>query len=294
MMLLLCITVLNTAGVSLGDPGGNKIMTDVRYGRYASDDINSFYLEAARGRIDGVTVVHKFGLAQNINTADGESDIWDGMSADLGSNITPYNWIDSGPVDLQISSSSASDVGNEMSGEGLDEDWNLSSGSVILNGQTAVPIGFQRNRIHRAFNSGPTELVGIVYVSDLGTSLTAGVPDDPSKIRAIVHPEAQQTEMALYTVPVGHKLFITQGWANVARENVPSGQAGVKIYRRTFGGVFRKVHTLSLSVAGSSGDQRPYQLPIVFNGKEDLIYKASVSTNGMAVSAGFHGLLIKD
>lgn len=258
-----------------------------------SEDLAEFYLEASRGNIIKTEVVHKFGLAQSIQSAAGDVDVWDGVHGDLVTNINPYNWIDSGPVDLQISSSSALDVGIEVAGEGLDENWDLARGTVALNGQTAVPIGLQRNRIHRAYNNSGTYLQGIVYVSDLGTALTLGVPDDLTKVRAIIHPGAQQTQMALYTVPRDHELYITHGWANVARANVSSGQAGIVIYRRTFGGVFRTVHTLAISVTGNSGDHRPYTLPIKFDEKEDLIYRANVTANGMAVSAGFHGMLIK-
>lgn len=257
------------------------------------DNLSDFYLEASRGNIVGTEVVHKFGLAQSIDSIDGEVDVWDGAHEGLIAKINPYNWIDSGPVDLQVSSSSGADVGIELAGEGLDENWELARGTVILNGQAAVPIGLQRNRIHRAYNNSGTYLTGIVYVSDSGTALVGGVPQDNTKVRAIIHPAAQQTEMALYTVPAGYELYITHGWANVGRSNVSSGQAGVVIYRRSFGGVFRTVHTLAISVAGSSGDHRPYTIPIKWNEKEDIIYRAQVSSNGMAVSAGFHGVLIR-
>jgi len=258
------------------------------------DEIVDYNLEVSRGNVLDTEAVHKFGLAQSIASGDGEVDIWDGVNDGLASKITPYNWIDSGPVDLQISSSSTADVGIEIQGEGLDENWDLARGSVVLDGQNAVSIGLQRNRIHRAYNNSGTPLVGIVYVSDAGTTLVAGVPQDDTKIRAIIHPSSQQTQMALYTVPNGHSLYITHGWANVGRSNVSSGQAGVVIYRRSFGGVFRTVHTLAISVSGSSGDHRPYALPLKFEAKEDLIYRANVSANGMAVSAGFHGILIKE
>lgn len=269
-------------------------MADIRYGRFASDDINDFYLEASRGRIDGVSVVHKFGLASNIDTADGIVDVWDGVHENMVSKINPYNWIEGGPVDLQISSSSALDVGNEVTGQGLDENWDLAIGSVILNGQNAVAIGLQRNRIFRAYISGPTETQGIVYVSDLGTALVGGVPTDLTKVRAIIHPDSQQTQMALYTVPAGHEMYVTHGWANIARGGGASVMADCRIFRRSFGGVFRAVHTFSLGSQGASGDHRPYTLPIKFNEKEDLIYRVnSVTANDTAVSAGFHALIIK-
>lgn len=251
-----------------------------------------FYLQAARGRLEGVIPVHKFGLATDIDTADGEVDIWDGVRTGLPSKITPYNWIDT-PTDLQVSSTSVNDVGVELMGEGLDENWNIASGSLTLNGQTPVQVGQLRRRIHRGWVSGSQAAEGIIYVSDLGTATVGGVPSDSTKVRLIIHPDSQQTQMALYTVPAGYDLYIVNAWCNIAREIVATGQAGIRIYRREQGGVFRTVHTLSISVGGSSGDHRPYTVPIRFKEKEDLIYRATASTNDLGVSAGFHGLLIK-
>lgn len=265
---------------------------DVRYGRHTADELTDYYLEAARGRISGVRVVHKFGLAADIDAADGEVDIWDGMHEGIA-NITPYNWINGAPIDIQVSSSSALDVGVMISGEGLDENWVLQEGTATLNGQTPVPVGFQRRRIHRAYVSGSQAAVGDIYISDAGTPLVGGIPTDRSKIRAILHPDSQQTQMAIYTVPAGYDLFITHGWANVARIGPAAGLAGVRIYQRKFGGVFRVLHSLSLAITGSTGDPRPYTIPLRLTEKTDLIYRASVSANGMSVSAGFHGLLIR-
>jgi len=266
-------------------------MVDVRYGRFASDDIADWYLEASRGRIGGIETIHKFGFATNIDTADGVVDIWDGVNGNLPSKINPYNWID-GPVDIQVSSTSAADVGIEISGEGLDENWLKQSGSATLNGQTPVNVGFQRNRIHRAYTSGPVAAQGIVYVSELGTPTTGGVPDDLSKVYMIMHPESQQTQMAVYTVPIDSNLYITHGWANLSKASTT--EAVVQIFQREQGGVFRNLHTLSLSTAGSSGDHRPYIVPLKIKGGTDLVYRAQVFSNNSAVSAGFHGLLIKD
>jgi len=66
-------------------PGGR------RYGRFTSDNITDFYLEASRGRIVDVRTVHKFGLAPSIDTADGLVCIWDGVADDIGGKILAYN-----------------------------------------------------------------------------------------------------------------------------------------------------------------------------------------------------------
>ena len=267
-------------------------MTERRYSRGASDDITNFYLEAARGRVEGCYTVHKFGYAEDVDIADGVVDVWDGVANDIAGKVNPYNWIEGGPVFLQISSTSIADVGVQVSGEGLDENWQRATGTATLNGQTPVEVSAQRNRIHIVWVSGPVAAVGTIYISDLGTPVVAGVPTDSTKIRAIVHPHAQQTQMAVYTVPDGHSMLISHGWAHLSKQSTT--EAIITIYRREFGGVFRVVHTLALQTSGNSGDHRPYAIPIKFNGKEDIVYKAQVFSNSNSISAGFHAVVIKD
>jgi hypothetical protein len=268
-------------------------MSGALWGRN-EDNLSNFYLEAARGQIVDTFTIHKFGLATGVDTGDPPVDVWDGLHDDLGFKVGTYNWIDDGPVDLQVSSSSTADTGILLEGQGLDENWDLQTGTVTIQGQTPVPIGLQRNRVFRAYNKSATPLVGVVYVSDLGSALTAGVPDDKTTIRAIIHPESQQTQMALFTVPRNHELYITHGWASIARGLATAAIADCRIYRRSFGGIFRAVHTFSLATTGNSNDHRPYTIPIKFEEKEDIVYRInSVSTNNLGVSAGFHGVIIK-
>lgn len=44
---------------------------------------------------------------------------------------------------------------------------------------------------------------------------------------------------------------------------------------------------------GAGGDHRPYRIPIAFNPGARLGYKAQSLSNNTAISAGFHGVLIK-
>lgn len=260
---------------------------------YVMPAAGEFWVAAARGRLEGVKAVHKFGLATNIQTGNTPVDVWDGVHGNLTTQINPYNWLDA-PVDIQVSSSSALDVGNEITGEGLDENWMLATGSVLLTGQTPVLAGLQRRRIFRGYTSGPTETVGIVFVSEAGTAVVGGVPTDPTKIYAIIHPGSQQTQMGLYTVPEDHELLITHGWGNIAKDGGVAVNAACTIKRRDFGGVFRTLHSFSLGTNGNTGDHRPYSIPLLLKAKTDLVYRVEdVSANGASIAAGFHGILIK-
>lgn len=249
--------------------------------------LSDFYLECARGYIPGAITVHKFGLAEDIDTGDGEVDIWDGSSNNVGGKISPYNWAD-GAVITHISSTDGGDD-HTIAIQGLDEDWNIISYDVVLNGQSPVVLSVPLRRFFRGFNRSATEFSGFLYIHE-GGSLSGGKPDDDTEVYGIIHPENQQTEMALFTVPAGYSLYILHGWAHISKSSTT--EAIVRVYRRDFEGVFRVLHTLALQTSGSSGDQRPYKVPLVLEEKSDIIYRANAYSNSTAVSAGFHGILL--
>lgn len=249
-----------------------------------------YYLDAVRGLVPGTLAVHKFGVAEDINTSEGFVDIWDGTADDIGGKITDYNWADSAVIG-QISSTVAGDT-QTISIQGLDTNWDLVVQEVTLNGQTGVALTTPLRRFFRAYNVGSIEFTGFIYISETGTTLSGGRPTNDTKVFGIVHPENQQTEMALFTVPAGYSLYITQGWCHISKSSTT--EAIIKIMRRDFEGVFRSLHTLALQTSGSSGDQRPYPVPLRLNEKTDIIYKAQVFSNSTSVSAGFHGILIEN
>lgn len=141
-------------------------------------------------------------------------------------------------------------------------------------------------------NSNSHELTGFVYLSTLTQVHSSGVPSDTAKIRAIIHPENQQTQMAMYTVPYNSTMYISHGWASISKEQIT--EANVSIWTRPLGGVFRKLHTVSLQTSGSSSDHRPYDIPITLEGGTDIVYRVEVFSNGTGVSAGFHAICETD
>jgi len=237
--------------------------------------MGDYYLEVARGYIPNSFAIHKFGLAEDIDT-----------------KISNYNWIDGGAIALQISSTAPADIGVPIQIQGLDENWDLKSVTVVLNGQSPVTIDGVWNRVFRGYNTGSSEFTGFIYVSDDGEGLTGGVAP-PLTVRAIIHPENQQTQMAIFTVPEDYSLFITHGWASTTRKQ--AGAVVVQIFRRDFGGVFRVLHTLALNTSGTNSDHRPYQVPLRLNAKSDIIYRVTtISDNNIGVSCGFHAVLLPD
>lgn len=271
----------------------------IRYGKPVSQRTTTgdYYLDVAKGLISDSYAVHKFGLAEEFRISDGLVDIWDGAAIDIGGKIPTYNWIDNGAISLQISSDSSSDVGILISGEGLDDNWGRVFASATLNGQNAVTVlddvgaPILANRIYRAYNDSAIDLTGNVFVSEAGTALSGGRPVDDTKIHAIIHAHAQQTEMALYTVPDGHQMQLVHGWSKLSK--AIAAEVNTLIYRRTQGGVFRVLDTGALQTTGTSIDHRPYTVPLTFGPREDIIYRCITLTNDVAVSAGFHAIVEK-
>lgn len=263
-----------------------------RYGRNSADEITNIYLEAARGNVNGVSVLHKFGHSSNFDSGDGEIVIWDGVHADLaGPKITEYTYSTSADIDT-ISSSDAGDT-QLVEVQGLDSNWELTIQEVTLNGQTDVTLTTPLIRAFRVKNIGTTDFAGSVYLRTNGSAQTAGVPDVGTTVRAIVVGHDNQTQMAVYTVPDGYTLHVHHVWAGII-DNTDE-QLQLELYVRNFEKIFRVQRTSVLS--SSVGNyESPYVIPVCYPARTDIEFKALHlgTTNGSQVSAGFHALLVKD
>jgi hypothetical protein len=251
-----------------------------------------FYLNAVRGLVPNTIAVHKFGFAEDIDTGDPPATVWDGCCDNLaGPKIVDYTFSTSADIGT-ISSSSAVDT-QIIEVQGLDLNWNLVLQNVTLNGQNDVSLSTPLIRVFRMVNKGSIDVAGTIYLRTNGSGQSGGIPNTTSTVRAIIKDGDNQTQMALFAVPDGYSLYITHGWSALARQATTSST--IQIFRRTEGGVLRILHTLALNSQGSCTDQRPYQVPLKLESREDIIYKVKeVTTNGTGISAGFHGILIQD
>ncbi len=109
---------------------------------------------------------------------------------------------------MSISSLSANDVFATGTGAwvifiiGLDTDWNDAVDIVNLNGQTAVTSNVAFLRINQcivlaAGTTGWNE--GTIYISETGTSLTAGAPDSSSNVHYTVLEETNFGSCGIYS-----------------------------------------------------------------------------------------------
>lgn len=226
--------------------------------------------------------VNKFGHNLDIDTATDPEDVWT-----FGGTYT----YQSTGVTVYASSSSAADT-VVVQVEGLDENWDRQSESVTLNGTAQAEVPGTWRRVFRAYNDGGSEFEGAVYIAESDT-LTAGVPDTASKVKAVIEAYDQQTQMALYTIPAGYTGFIMDWYATVLGGN--NSDADVDLATRLQGGVFRTKESAGLGYQGSSAFFHAYQLPADYPAKTDIRLRCrEVGFNDSKIIGGFTILCVRN
>lgn len=254
---------------------------------------NSNGLSIAEGNVTGKSFVHKFGKAPDFDNSDGEVTLWDGAEDGTAWELMSYIYSSTADID-SISSSNVGD-NQEIVVEGLDINWEFVSQTVTLNGQTRVALSTSLIRCFRAYNNDSSVFAGHVFVF-VNVALAGGVPTVPADIRAIIHPEAQQTLMTVYTVPVGKEGYIRDWYASTAGANRSSNYP-IQLKIRLFGKVFRTRHYTALSDDGTSAYQHKYEEPEgPLPEKTDIEMTCEMLVAGgtaAAISGGFD-LVLKD
>lgn len=250
-------------------------------------------LAIAQGKVPGLSSVHKFGEAGNIDTADGFVDVWDGAGDVAGltkSGTRVYTYSTTADIDSVVSSSGSDTTDLEV--EGLDSNWNAVTQTVTLTGQTRVALSTNLIRVFRMKNEGADPYAGNVFCYVDG-ALTAGVPNTEADVRAIIKIGNEQTMMAVYTVPNGKTGYLDQFFASVSKKTAQTSDMELRF--RKNGGVFRIKHRASVIASGTSHVGHRFTVPE--NGlpaKTDITILADSSANDGAVAAGYDLFLVDD
>lgn len=242
-----------------------------------------FELQVARGQVDGHKTLFKFGINGDVGTS--AETVW----AQGGTYAYP-----AAATVMKISSSSASDAtagtgARTVAIFGLDASYNEINETVALNGQTAVNTTNSFLRISRMYvvtaGSGETA-AGTIYAG-VGT-VTSGVP---ATVYGMIAINANQTQMAFWTVPAGYTLYLTGVYYTSGNTN-PTAWTNFQLIQRPLGGVFRQQS--SSRVAGNGDFVLDLHSPISFSEKTDIEVRAVASTSPSNVSAEFEGIYIKN
>lgn len=260
---------------------GNLKVTDAENG-----------LAISKGVVTDTTFIHKFGNAPDFDTTDGAVTVWDGAN-DAGINLMDYIYSSTADID-SISSSNNGDTQN-IEIQGLDSNYALVTQTVALTGQTRKALTTSLIRVFRMKNVDATNIAGTMYCY-VNTALTAGVPTDNTKVRAVISNGNNQTLMAVYTIPAGKTGYMRDWYASVGGAS-KSSQYIIDVYARPFGQVFQLKHRSSISDVGTSYIQHNYNEPEVFSEKTDLEIHATataIGVTGASVSAGFDIVLVNN
>jgi hypothetical protein len=228
-----------------------------------------FELQVARGDITGHTALFKYGY--NPLIVNLEETVWDAGGI--------YTYPTSAVKMTATSAGGADDEFVEITMVGLDADYNEVSEVVTLDGTGVGESNTFFLRIYRAFVSGSQAPTGNVTITNSSTTyaqITLG---------------ENQTLMAVYTVPAGHTLYVTEGIATHGTDNSGAFMT-VRFLTRRNNGVFRtgvKVDIINSELIF------PFTQPLKIEEKTDVEVRAKCSKNqNNAISAVFQGVLIKN
>jgi len=249
-------------------------------------------LEIAAGRVTGKSSINKFGATPDFDSTDNWTTMWDGAD-DGGIDEMQYTYSASALID-SLSSDSASDTG-DIEVQGLDTNWEMVTQTITLTGLIRVALTTDLRRVFRLKNVGSADFVGNIYcfefTADVGVD---GIPDDTSKIRAVVQIGNNQTLMAIYTVPANCTGFMKNWFASLSGI-VPAGvNVRVKIFVRPFGQVFQLKHESALADDGTSATQHKFGTPEVLAEKSDIEIQVLSDSAVTSVAGGFDIILEED
>jgi len=242
-----------------------------------------YELQVSKGQVAGASSLYKFGYNPDINGT--EETIW----SQGGDVVWP-----AAAFTAFISSSSTADTiagtgAQTVTVQGLDENYATQSVTVDMNGQTQVQVGDASGwiRINRAFvataGSGGTA-AGTVYIAATGVS--SGVPT--GTIYASIT-DGNQTQMAVYTVPASHTLYLDDLIFTAAISQA-NNYATVKLNTRDFGSnVFR---TKFINVLQSNELVIDFEFPLAIPEKTDIECRAVTSNTNNQIGASFQGVLL--
>ena len=252
---------------------------------FGTDD---YFNNVALGLISGRAFAIVLGRNQNMQISVGTQTLWDG-----GGN---YEYL-SADTALFISSSSASDTAVNVTITGLDDTYTEIVRTVVVGGQTQVAITGDMFRVLVALVTGSVTPIGTLYVAEADT-LTAGVPDTATKIKAIIplgitadagtiYASDNISHNSLFTVPANKTCLIHR----IAGETGKDENAVMSGRVRFFGGPF--LNRNELFVYQSRFDE-VFVPPLVLPAKTDLEFRGIPGANGSTASISAKLELVDD
>ena len=246
----------------------------------------NWMLEAARGNLDTISHINKFGSNKDIDTATTPEDLWGPGGV----------WVPPTAARIHdIASTSASDTSagvgiRTLRLTGLDSSWNEVTEDVTMNGTTNVATTGTFWRIYRmsSLTSGSSNV-------NVG-NITATAQTD-STVTAHIEAGNSQTLMAIYTVPAGKTAYMTRAYGTLDRTQAGNALVQMTIRNRigldTGDNTLLTKHIISFATDGTSAHSWIYIPYKAFQEKTDIFWRIdSVSANNLQVHGGFDLIIV--
>jgi hypothetical protein len=199
---------------------------------------------------------------------------------------------------LYVSSDDASDANLGITIIGLDANWaeqtvvTTLGAAAVTSGTAFKLVGTATNwmRVYRAFNSSETDYTGEIYIhtddTDTGND---GVPDaGTTQILACIMVEDAQTQMAIYTVPLGFRALLIDSTVLANPGAAATARAvDTHMLTRESGGVFRIQEHTGIITTGTGIIHQRYGILRSFPEKTDIKIRASQPSASLEVGASF-------
>ena len=206
-------------------------------------------------------------------------------------------------IDAVVSSDDGDTETLLIEGHTLDSSGNKTfvTQEVTLTGQTPAALTTALGRCTRmkvkdgTFASPSSDLAGDIYAyaSD-GVTVTAGVPQTNTAVKARIVAGRNQTEKAATALSSEDYYAITQFQASVSRGNASTVTADVELEQAALGGVFLpKGLELSVRAGGDQGEPIRFDPYLIVPKNADIRMVATTNTNDASVTGYFAGYLLR-
>ena len=230
-------------------------------------------LAIAKGESNGYSFVHKFGANFDVDNNSEPETVW------TGGGLYPWSALNVAKT-LYILSNDSNEEGT-VELQGLDEDYNVVTETVTLNGSTAVTTLNTFLRVYR-----------MIYIDDGGGNvgvITARVDSPSGTVVAQIEGVLSQTLMCVYTVPAGYTAYMMALDFSVQKNK----DAQVLMMQRTFNtNNFRIAH---MAEVYESTYRYDFPIPLPLPEKTDLELRTdNVETNNTRVTSNFTMVLVNN
>ena len=248
---------------------------------YMTQQYSDDMLKIAAGIYPGISAVNKFG--RNPDVASGvKEEIWDGSAA----YVFPATAL---MTKMSQTTNQAAMVGKTVEVQGLNSSWEAVTQTVTLNGSdttTAVTLGTPLIRANRM-----KVTTSVVTDQDIRLHNTAENQD-----YSLILAGFNQTQQAIYTVPLGKTAYVTNYWAAIIAGGGNPTSCPIALWAKdnANGYAAQIKHSLGIDLDYEAKFQHPFEPYYPFPAQTDIFVTATPVAAAATVSAGFDLILVDD